>query len=907
MNYKTYFLLTLIFLFISYNVSAQKDTLSITGRVTERIAEKPMENVTVQLLPVDATVITDKNGNFRFTNISPGLYELRITSTGFAPVVQQVRIPTSEIITISMDQRIIGLANVTVTATRPDKTGSTSRIDRTAIIHTQPTSLSDVMQLIPGQLAINPDVSEVQQLNLRQIPSTTDAAAVNAFGTQIMVDGVPVSNNANMQNNLTILNSSANASPPFSSYVGKGIDLRRFPVNNVENIEVLRGIASARYGDLSSGIVQVNSRIGAFKPELGIRLNPNLAELSVSAGIASKNNKDAYNITADYLTSREDVRDNFNQYGRLQGDLMWQRYWDAGKKMMTLNKMSFYKSVDNLKQDPDDEKYQRKRYANDYGFQFSTQGKWNARRNWLSNLNYIASLSYAKQNSFFQELVTRDLFPVSTALTDTTMRGVYGKSEYLNQTWVEGVPVNIYSRVEGDVIKTFAKMQHKLTAGVEYRMDVNKGDGRYFDILTPPRQNYSVGDRPRAYNAIPALHQMGYYLENKMNTTLAGKRLVFQAGVRADNVAPKGVFKSKYGMVVQPRLNLAFEPLKGFWLRGGYGGNAKAAPLNYLYPGIRYFDLVNFNYYAQKPDERLVILTTKTINLDGQLLKPYVTKKWDAGFDIEKKNFDVSTSFFLETTTNGIAMNREVKPFTYAKLKAESFPTGQPPVISPQPASIDTFFAAYDAPVNNRFIQNKGVEFTINIKEIKSIRTSINLMGAYINTHTYDDGFYTDAQRAYYESATPLVIPVYQSSVKVISDRFNTSTRFIHRIPNLNIVISALWQAIWVTKSNQQPLSPYAIGYVTRSGEKVTIAESERESETYRSLRREVYSTNRKTPPPLHLFNIRMTKEWKNGFGFSLFANNFLNYRPYYFDEVSKGYIRRNQPLFYGIEFNVKL
>lgn len=866
--------------------------------------QETIQNATVALLPQELNTITNAKGIFQFNKVEGSKHTLMVSVVGY--VTQFVEVVDQKEVIITMQERIVGLDEVVVTA-KPKLFGSSSIIDKSAIIHTQPTSLADVLQLIPGQLALNPNLRAAQQINLRQVPSTTDAGRANALGTQIVVDGVPISNNGNLQTDLTILNSGAGASPPFSSVAGRGNDLRQIPADNIESIEVVRGIPSARFGDLTSGLIIVNSRIGSFKPEVRVRLNPNLAQVAMLSGFANKKKNNTFNIGLDVLNARDDVRDNFNKYNRFQTQLAWQKFWDSDKTFTTTTIASFYKSVDALTKNPEDLRNQIEQNSNDNGLKFSTEGKWRANRKGITSLNYIASITYSEQKSYFQSLVTRDLFPIGTATKDTTQIGVYGRSEYLNQTNVDGKPFNSYVRIEGIWLKNVLGMQHKIIAGTEWRYDVNNGMGRQFDVLTPPRQNYSVGERPRAYNEVPELHQLGYYIEDKITKTIGEKLWVLQAGLRFDNVAPTGVFKSKYGVLAAPRINTAFELKKDFWLRGGYGIAAKAVPLNFLYPGIRYFDLVNFNYFATNPAERLVLITTKSINLDDQDLKPYQSEKYEFGFDLDKKGIGINVSFFQETTTGAIGINREVKPFTYARFAASSTPPNRPPILNPVPIKIDTFFAAYDVPVNNRFIENRGVEYNIDIREIKAIRTSFNITGAYIQTTSFDDGEFTDAAKAYSSNTTPTRVGIYQSSAKITAERLNTSVRFIHRIPKLNIVISALWQTIWLTKSASQPLNPLPIGFINRKGETTYFSENEAEKPAYKELIRPVSDILPTSLPPLHLFNIRLTKEWLKGFGFSFYANNFLNLRPLHGDVNTKGLVRRNEALFFGAEFNISI
>lgn len=865
-----------------------------------------LENITVQLLPVEEFTLTSKDGSFSFSKLPAGNYQLRISGVGYATEMISITLASDSLLEIQLKERIVGLKEVIVVA-QPQKIGSSSVIGKSAIIHTQPVSLADVLQLVPGQLAVNPSLGSAQQVNLRQIPSTTDAARANALGTQIIVDGVPISNNANLQSDVTILNSTPSALPPFSSVAGRGNDLRQIPADNIESIEVIRGIPSARFGDLTSGIIIVNSRIGVFRPEVRVRLNPNLLQTALLAGFKNRKGENVYNISSDILKARDDARDPFNQYTRIQAQLGWQRTWDPARKFITTTIASGYKTLDNLKQDPDDQRYQSRYFSDDYTIKLSTDGRWKADKKWITSVQYTAALTYGQQKSYYQSLVTRDLYPLSTATSDTTIQGVYGKSEYLNQTTVDGKPLNLYTRTEATLLKNIISIRHRFIAGAEWRMDVNNGKGRLFDPVNPPRQNYSMGDRPRSYSEIPALHQLAYYLEDRFSGNFGGRNFIVQAGLRMDNLAPTGVFSSKYKLVTSPRINIAAEIFTGFWLRGGYGIAAKMPTLNYLYPGTRYFDLVNFNYFATNPSERLVIITTRTIRLDDQRLLPYRSRKWEAGFDMEKKGFTANVSFFHETTTGAIGMNREVRPFTYAKLQAQSTPPGQPPVLDPNPVSIDTFFAAYDVPVNNRSITNKGVEFSINLPEIPSIRTSFNITGAYIRTESFDDGYYMDATSAYQSSNTPERIAIYQSSSSVIAGRLNTSVRFIHRIPSLNVVFSALWQTVWLSENRPGTLSPYPVSYMNRKGEIIPLSENEAKQPVYQDLVRPVSNLLINRYPPLHLFNIRCTKEWKKGFGFSFYANNFINYRPLHADDNTGGLVRRNEPLFFGAEFNISI
>ena len=86
----------------------------------------------------------------------------------------------------------LSLREVQVVARQRESGASTANvIGRQAIDHLQATSLADVMQLIPGQLMDRPDLTAKQGLQLRTLQNNSTMA----FGTSIVVDGVPMSNN----------------------------------------------------------------------------------------------------------------------------------------------------------------------------------------------------------------------------------------------------------------------------------------------------------------------------------------------------------------------------------------------------------------------------------------------------------------------------------------------------------------------------------------------------------------------------------------------------------------------------------------------------------------------------------------------------------------------------------------
>ena len=739
-----------------------------------------------------------------------------------------------------------------------------------------------------------------------------NAARANALGTALILDGIPFSNNANLQNSVNILNAAPGALPAFSSVAGRGNDLRQIPADQVEEIEVIRGIPSARYGDLTTGAILVTSRAGVFKPQFTTRLNPNLVQQSLGFGTAIGKNSGVLAFDGNYTYSEDDPRNSLAKFSRITGQLTWTKPW-LGARAFTTNRLAVFGTMDNQKQHPDDRRYQRRIYSRDRGFRFSSNGKFNTNWTWLSKLSYDFGISSTAQESFVQELITRDLFPVSDALTEGTREGRYGEAEYLSQVHVDGRPVSLFARLEATLFQMRSQscipIENQLLLGSEYRLDGNEGEGRSFDPSKPPRQNYSMGDRPRTFNDIPSLSQLAFYIENRLKTVLLQRELLISTGLRFDNIAPTGIFAGRFGSSLAPRINFSLEILPKLQLRGGFGLTTKSPTLSYLYPGLRYFDLVNFNYYASNPSERLVIITTKIFDANNTNLKAYRAKKFELGLDFDRNQFSGNLTAFVENMSGAFGTNREVYPLLVAKYGASSFPVGSKPVLNAIPNRFDTFYAAVDRTTNNRRIQNQGLEFQFDSPIFPAINTSINFTGAWILTKSFDDGWSIDASRAVFSQTALDRIPIFKSGFGNSGERLNTSLRFITKLPKVRFLLSGLVQTVWKDSNRNLDLSPFPIGFIDKSGAINLLDPEDAKTAQYTDLRRQVPSTSsiELQAPPLWLINLRATKAFNGGTQLAFYVNNFLADRGNYFNPQTQSYTSRNQNLFFGAEFTINL
>jgi hypothetical protein len=895
--------------------TAQQDRSAegqVCGRVLHAERGEPLANVVVRTAGGDRGVLTRADGGYCL----PLAGEARLVAerVGLAPVTREIAVGRGETLQVElrMADRALELPGIEVTAreSRGQREGSTvSRIERAAVEHLQAASLGDVLQLLPGQVARNPDLGSAQQSLLRQVPTTVDAARASALGTAVVLDGAPLSNNANLQTDVTILNSAPGALPPFSSVAGRGVDLRAISPDEIESVEVIRGVPSVRHGDMTAGAILVQTRVGARRPEARVRFNPNLLDANVTAGWGDGVRTSGWSLRGTLTGAQEDPRQTLDNFFRGNGAVAWRSPALLNGRFSTDVRLSGSATLDERRRDPDDERYQQERFSRDRSARLAVSGRLHPRAGGRIQLEWTGSATVGEQVGFFQSIVSRGITPTSLAIRDTTVEGIFGPSEYLNQTTVHGRPVNVYARLEAGARGRTGAWLHVPVAGVEWRYDVNLGRGREFDPLAPPRQNFAVGDRPRAFSDIPSLRILSLYAENRLAGSVGGLPVRVQPGLRWDVVNPTSPFGGDFGAVLQPRVAGDAEVAPGLLFHAAYGHTAKAPPLAYLFPGSRFFDLVNLNFYAADPAERLLIMTTRVVEPSNREIRSFTAVKEEAGLTWRRGRTFATTSLFRERTDGVFGWRRQLLSIPVERLGIASLAPGQRPVLLPEPVRVDTFVGAYDAPDATRRIDTRGVEFALDLPEWSPLRTSFSLSGALTRTRSTDDAPTVDTS-PFLTTATrqPERAGIYRT-VGVLRQQLVTSARLIHRVPEAGLVVSGLVQTVWSDRDRRVAADPYAVAFFTRAGTIVPLTPEEARSEAHAELVRPFSAgfLAEENRPPLWLANVRLSKALPAGLEMSFFVNNVLASRPLYPSRRSDAFEQRNQPLFFGLELVSRL
>ena len=900
-------------LWCAEDINAQSQSSGVVcGETVFVDNNEPIAGVVVHFEPSERAVITSAQGLFCAT-LTVGSAILSVRHISFSGTQQTLQVSAGDTIhvRIRMGWQELELGEVRVTARSSRNTseaGTVSVIERAAIDHLQASSLADVLQLIPGQLAVNPGLSNAQQSLLRQVPTTAEAARNNALGTAIILDGAPISNNANLQQDVTILNSSPGALPPFSSVAGRGTDLRDIPADLIERVEVIRGIPSARHGDVATGTILVQTRGGAMSPAVQVRFSPTLNEASFRAGFGDGVRSRGIAFVSNLSAAQQDPREELQNYYRLNQQVTVTQPWRNNPGTFTTVSASFLGTLDEQRKDPDDSRYQRERYSRDRQMRINLQHQHVVNESHDVRLRIQYRLQRDWQDSYYQEMVTRGgLFPLSTSISDTLARGDFGPVEYLNQTDVKGRPVSHYARTEFSGRWAIIGIQTYSIIGSEFRFEANNGSGRHFDLLRPPRQNYNVGDRPRSFKDIPALIQTGAYVDQRLIGRFGWRLAVLQAGLRADFIQPSGNRFSIENLVWQPRINASFEILPDLHLHAGYGKMAKSPTLSHMFPGTRYFDLVSFSHYAENPAERLVLLTTRLVDANRPDLAPYTTTKYETGLHWQHKIADIHFSVFREQLEGAYGMNRIVVPLEFNRFTAFDFPQGQEPVVDYDNPEQRIFLGMFDQAANTRFVTNQGMELITELSNLFQSPVSIQLSGAWITTRAGDRGSYINTSPLF-GASVPEYLGIYRN-YDTERDRLSTSIRVISQFPEVGLVVSVLAQTIWLDRNWPVNIQVNPIGVVDRNGITDIWGDDVLPPDHIPNLQLQFGERFdlQESPPPLWLFNLRLSKSLGRGMQTSVYINNVFASRPSFRSVRSQNLIQRNQPIFFGFDFSAQL
>jgi len=888
--------------------SEKKFQNSIHGILINKKDSTVISNAKITVKELGIEILSGEDGTFVIPDIPISKFTLVVEHDNYLPFEKYIEDPR-QTIKLYLNPNTLQIKEVVVLGIKSNKNGSSSTlINRTAIEHLQASNLKEVLQLIPGSIVENPAFNNTNQASIRQY----GADNLGSLGTAVIVNGATLSNNSNLQ---AINTATAGSGASFSTSSGGGIDLRAITADNVESVEVIRGIPSVEYGDLNSGAILVKTKARQEPLQLKARFNPALTQFWGGKGFGVGKNGGALFVDLDYTTSNDSETNKYRKYERTTGSLQYTGRLSS--RWYTNSTLAFGYSRDKYDMDPDYVVDSVQNNSTEKFVRFSTNGTFDFNKKLSRKLQYLFSINYSEQEGYQQQYYTADITAESYALENSTNEVSYLPSSFLSKMWIDGKPLNLNARISNQFYFLTGKYNHNILYGAEWKMDANYGEGKTF--TRPIRNTSSAAYRARSYSSIPALHQASVFVQDQLSGTVFNSKLNVVAGLRYDMVQP---FESDYSLnAFSPRINTSLATPYGITFRAAYGINTKAPTLLYLYPENAYFDFFSLNYYATNPAERMAIISTRVFNTENHNLKLSKTEKFEAGFDFnlgKANKRKLYVTGYYERTQNGYSMSttlNSVRFATYPIYSVASQTPGQQPVLSDVVES-RTRFVSYYSPSNNINRTNKGIEFELDLGKIEKINTSFNINGAFTSTESTSNMPYILQQNLAGKETTR--VGVFAAGRGTVDERLVTTIRAIHHIPELRFLITLSAQTIWMDQNKYVGYEKLPIGYIpyNLSGTEPTIiyfTEQERQNinpitdaDIYLNINDATFIKEKWDP--LFLFNMKLTKEFKGGLTFSFFANNFVNHRPLQAStRYPNVYEKRNIAFFFGSEISIKL
>lgn len=752
-----------LLLSVSGKLYSQQCTLS--GHLVDAATSHPVEYATLLLSESGLWAISDEKGNFTIKNLSKGKVTLTVQCLGYQKEVLTLSITQAHThIEIKLKEDNLKLDEVTVVAKRKNDAATTAYvIDRTTLDNQQIINVSNITSLLPGGKTLNPTLMSDPRISLRSSSSEKGNAS---FGTAIEVDGMRLDNNSTMGETLSA-------------------STRTVSSSNIESVEIVTGIPSVEYGDLSNGVVKVNTRKGKSPFVVEGKINQHTRQIAVNKGFDLGGHGGVLNISLEHARSFSDAASPYTAYKRNILSAHYMNTFLSATTPLTLN-IGFTGNIGgyNSKADPDEDLDDYSK-ARDNAFRAHFDLHWLPNKRWLTNLSLSGSYSYSDQKTeSYASRSSASTQPYIHAMEE----GYHIAQEYdeapasaiiLGPTgywYVKGYndsrPQSWSLKAKADQTHRFGPVMNTLKVGAEYNGSHNKGRGTYYDDM-----RYAPTWRPYRYDELPTLHNVALYAEDKaVITTGALSSFELTAGVRDDITLIGG---SDYGMVssVSPRVNSRYvfwRQQAGRWvsdlsIHAGWGKSVKLPSFQVLYPTPAYADRLSFSSTSTVENKSFYAYhTNPTKALYNPELRWQYTHQTDLGFETTIRGTHISVSAFHHKTHRPYMSTYSYFPMTYKYTPPTSL-DGVAIDVENRRYSIDResgIVTVSDAtgahePVtlsyrerntyvlNNRYVNGTpvdryGVEWIIDFAQIKALRTQFRIDGNYYEYKGLDDVLYAD-------------------------------------------------------------------------------------------------------------------------------------------------------------------
>jgi hypothetical protein len=733
---------------------------SISGKILDKKTGNAVEYANVMLGDREVWTRSDERGEFTMQDVAKGEALITVSCLGYAKRTFSVTVlkDTAGIVFLLPVDNLLLEEVVISSKSQQDEMSTSYIIDRAGLDHIQMSGITDALSLLPGGRTNSEHLTtnNAQRVFLRSI---SGEQGNSTFGTAVEVDGVRLSNNASMTN------------AEGSSYI-YGIDTRNIMSSNISSIEVITGVASVEYGDMSNGIVKVNTGKGKSPLRVEAMTKPNTKQLSLSKGFALRK-AGVLNVNMERTRFISDLASPYTAYDRntlsvnysatVKGNNNRPLSVEAG----VTGNVGGYES----KKDPD-------AFLDTYTKERDNTLRAYAKLNMLMNKSWITSLEVSATANYsdkFREENTRKSSSSSIAAIHGREEGYFVATDYdanpnapivlipagywYELRYMDNRPVDAAANVKAKWVRKFGRVVGNLMLGADFKTTGNGGRGEYYDDL----RYAASGWREFRFDQMPWMNNVAAYAEEKLSVTLNSSSLLqATAGLRSDVTL---IEHSDYKAVnsLSPRMNVKYTfrgkskaVVERLTLRAGWGKSVKLPSFTALYPEPAYSDKLAFAPGA---------MADGTIFYAYHIL-PYTSRynpglKWqyvnqtEAGVEAKLKGVSISLSLYSSKTSNAYKQIAEYNPFTYRftdqrSLEGSAIPsadrqyeinretgivrvfdrTGQRPAETLASAERHTFKTGYTY-INVSPSVRRGVEWIADFGTIRALRTSFRIDGHY--------------------------------------------------------------------------------------------------------------------------------------------------------------------------------
>ncbi len=897
-RFRVFSLLSILMLFGVSAYGRDSGTYTIKAVILDKTGE-PLSGATMQLVQSGLWGISGKDGEVEIRNVPRLPVAYKVSMLGYKDVEGEICLDGKDNVRILMEEESLSMREVVVVAQAGQGGESTtSIIGRQALDHLQATSLKDILQLLPGGVSMkNPSLTSPGQFKVRTLASDDNAT----FGAAIIINGMPVSTNANMNTGLGLSSISSGNS---------GADLRSIATDDIESVEIIRGVASAEYGDVSSGVMIVNKRIGVSDLNMKARIMPGIMQLHAGKGFDIKS-AGSLNISADYARGTSDPRFLTDKYNR--GLLSLAHRKTLLDKTWTLTTNIDLSYTGEWKgADPDEPEAMKKFFSSRDAFslRLSHNGMLKLDKALARTLKYDVALSLSSDRIFNDRLVPVGAGAILDATKDGMYEGTPYPSSYETLSGTKSNPVMYWAKFSDLFYLNVGNMSNRFNVGTEWKIEGNRGIGQYDKT---PKFKAFAQDRIRRFCDIPYMNQISAYVEDNVVLTFSERRypnITGQAGVRWTVVQP---WRNERMMALSPRLNIAVNPERYLSLRLGYGISEKVPSLQDLYPSPDYYDFYNMS--VSDGQKSYYLYSTRVFDNKPVSIKTMRGTKYELGFDVRLDNgMSFSVVGYHEKVSRGFGPdNSEWKTLVFDVWNAADVTfTGQKPIYDQQnPSRRDTVLYNLIRPGNPKSRRNRGIEFDFNFGKINATNTSFYLSGAWSETRSSSSNLGYKLPVGEARNYGPVYVVYPESSYSFSENRrFSATLRVVQHIPVIRFIVSASAQCILYEYDHEVSSGTRPLGYIYGS-EYIKFTEDQLDDVEFNfhgyMLKDQIFDTRISnvpvTWPAIWCLDMRVTKEIGDKAGFSFYANNVLFSQPWQSNSVSVSKVERNGGLFsYGLE-----